>query len=297
VQKLLSTYIDGLRELIDKKTGLVHTTFNQTLTSTGRLSSKEPNLQNIPVRDDEGRELRKFFIPREQNHVLIGADYSQIELRLLAAFSGCESLITAFREGKDIHAITASKVLKTSVDKITPQQRSSAKAINFGIIYGMSEYGLAKQLGISSAEAREYINSYFAEYPEIKTYIDKNVAFAKENGYVLTYLNRKRLIPELLSTNYVTRQFGERAAMNMPLQGSAADVIKLAMLGVHNRLKKEKLESKLILQVHDELIIDAPVSEQERAEKILVEEMEGAVDLAVKLTVSLGSGKTWFDAK
>lgn len=297
IQKLLSTYVDGFKDLIDKKTGLIHTTFNQTLTATGRLSSKEPNLQNIPVRDDEGKELRKFFIPRDENHVLVGADYSQIELRLLAAFSGCESLISAFKAGKDIHTATASKVLKKEIDEVTPQQRSSAKAINFGIIYGMSEFGLAKQLKISNAEAREYINSYFKEYPEIKTYMDKNVAFAKENGYSLTLLKRKRKIPELASSNYMLRQFGERVAMNMPLQGSAADVIKLAMLGVYRRLKEEKLESKLILQVHDELIIDTLISEQEKVEKLLVEEMEGAVNLAVKLTVSLGSGKTWFDAK
>lgn len=297
IQKLLSTYVDGFKGLIDKNTGLIHTTFNQTLTSTGRLSSKEPNLQNIPVRDDEGKELRKFFIPSDENHVLVGADYSQIELRLLAAFSGCESLINAFKEGKDIHATTAAKVLKTDIDKITPQQRSSAKAINFGIIYGMSEFGLAKQLKISNAEAREYINSYFNEYPEVKTYMDKNVSFAKENGYSLTMLNRKRHIPELASSNYMQRQFGERVAMNMPLQGSAADVIKLAMLGVHKRLKDENLKSKLILQVHDELIIDTLVSEQKQVEKLLVEEMEGAVNLAVKLTVSLGSGKSWYDAK
>ncbi len=296
-QKLLSTYIDGFKPLIDKSTGLIHTTFNQTLTATGRLSSKEPNLQNIPVRDDEGKELRKFFVPRDSKHVLVGADYSQIELRLLAVFSNCKSLITAFKEGKDIHSATASKVFKVDLDKVTPQQRSSAKAVNFGIIYGMSEYGLAKQLKISNAQAREYINAYFNEYPEIKAYMDKNVSLAKEKGYSVTLLGRKRIIPELLSSNYMLRQFGERVAMNMPLQGSAADVIKLAMIGVYNRLKEENLKSKLILQVHDELIIDTLISEREQVEKLLVEEMEGAVDLTVKLTVSLGSGKTWFDAK
>ena len=297
VQKLLSTYIDGFKPLIDKTTGLVHTSFNQTVTATGRLSSKEPNLQNIPVRDDEGKELRKFFVPRDEQHILVGADYSQIELRLLAAFSECESLITAFANGKDIHSTTAAKVFKVDIDQVTPQMRSSAKAVNFGIIYGMSEYGLAKTLKISNAQAREYINAYFAEYPEIKLYMDKNVSFAKENGYSITLLGRKRNIPELLSSNYMIRQFGERVAMNMPLQGSAADVIKLAMLGVYKRLKKENLKSKLILQVHDELIIDTLISEKEQVEKLLVEEMEGAVNLTVKLTVGLGSGKTWFDAK
>lgn len=297
VQKLLSTYIEGFKPLIEKDTGLIHTTFNQTLTATGRLSSKEPNLQNIPVRDDEGKELRKFFVPRDNSHVLVGADYSQIELRLLAVFSKCESLINAFKNGKDIHTTTASKVFRVDIDKVTPQMRSSAKAVNFGIIYGISEYGLAKQLKISNAQAREYIDSYFAEYPEIKDYMDKNVAFAKENGYAITLLGRKRQIKELLSSNYMLRQFGERVAMNMPLQGSAADIIKLAMIGVYNRLKKENLQSKLILQVHDELIIDTLLSEREQVEKLLVEEMENAVDLTVKLTVSLGSGKTWFDAK
>ncbi len=297
VQKLLSTYIDGFKPLIDKSTGLIHTSFNQTVTATGRLSSKEPNLQNIPVRDDEGKELRKFFVPRDEEHILVGADYSQIELRLLASFSECESLITAFRNGKDIHSTTAAKVFKVDIDKVTPQMRSSAKAVNFGIIYGMSEYGLAKTLKTSNTQAREYINAYFSEYPEIKSYMDKNVSFARENGYSITLLGRKRNIPELLSSNYMTRQFGERVAMNMPLQGSAADIIKLAMLGVYKRLKKENLKSKLILQVHDELIIDTLISEKEQVEKLLVEEMEGAVNLKVQLTVSLGSGKNWFDAK
>ena len=297
VQKLYSTYIEGFKPLIDKKTGLVHTTFNQTLTSTGRLSSKEPNLQNIPVRDDEGRELRKFFVPKSEDRILLGADYSQIELRLLAAFSGCKSLIDAFNSGKDIHSDTALKVFAPVDGKVTPAMRSSAKAVNFGIIYGMSEYGLAKTLKISASEARDYINAYFKEYPEVKEYMDKNVAFAKENGYATTLLGRKRYIRELNSSNYNLRQFGERVAMNMPLQGSSADIIKIAMLAVGKRLKDENLKSELILQVHDELIIDTFIEEKEQVQKILVEEMEGAVKLSVKLTVSLGEGKTWFDAK
>ena len=297
MQKLYSTYIEGFKPLIDKKTGLVHTTFNQTLTSTGRLSSKEPNLQNIPVRDDEGRELRKFFVPKSEDRILLGADYSQIELRLLAAFSGCKSLIDAFNSGKDIHSDTALKVFAPVDGKVTPAMRSSAKAVNFGIIYGMSEYGLAKTLKISANEARDYINAYFKEYPEVKEYMDKNVAFAKENGYATTLLGRKRYIRELNSSNYNLRQFGERVAMNMPLQGSSADIIKIAMLAVGKRLKDENLKSELILQVHDELIIDTFIEEKEQVQKILVEEMEGAVKLSVKLTVSLGEGKTWFDAK
>ena len=297
IQKLYSTYIEGFRPLIDKVTGLIHTSFNQTVTSTGRLSSKEPNLQNIPVREDEGRELRKFFVPRDDEHILVGADYSQIELRLLAAFSGCASLIKAFNDGADIHASTAAKVFGVDLDKVTPQMRSSAKAVNFGIIYGMSEYGLAKNLKISPFEAKNYINNYFKEYPEVKAYMDKNVQFARDNGYAITMLGRKRYIREILSSNYNLRQFGERAAMNMPLQGSSADIIKLAMLGVSKRLKKENLKSKLILQVHDELIIDALKEEKVEVEKILVEEMENAVKLSVPLTVGLGSGKTWYEAK
>ena len=297
IQKLLSTYIDGFLPLVDKATGLIHTSFNQTVTATGRLSSKEPNLQNIPVRDNEGRELRKFFVPRDNDHVLVGADYSQIELRLLAAFSLCPPLVEAFRSGKDVHTATAAKVFKVTPEEVTSEMRSKAKAVNFGIIYGISEYGLAKQLKISPAEARDYIATYFKEYPEVKTYMEGNVAFAKENGYSITTLGRKRVIKELLSPNFMMRSFGERVAMNMPLQGSSADVIKLAMIGVSRRLKEEKLKSKLILQVHDELIIDTLISEKQRVEEILVSEMENAISLPVKLTVSLGSGNTWFEAK
>ena len=297
IQKLQSTYIEGFKPLIDKKTGLIHTSFNQTVTATGRLSSKEPNLQNIPVRDDEGKELRKFFVPKSSDRILISADYSQIELRLLAAFSDCKALIDAFNNEKDVHASTAAKVFGVDINDVTPTMRSNAKAVNFGIIYGISEYGLAKNLKISNAKAREYINSYFSEYPEVKKYMDENVASAKENGYAITLLGRKRYIKELFSSNYNLKSFGERVAMNMPLQGSSADIIKLAMLGVANRIKKENLKSELILQVHDELIIDAFIDEKEKIEKILVEEMEGAVKLSVKLTVGLGCGKTWFDAK
>ncbi len=297
IQKLYSTYIEGIKSLIDKSTGLINTTFNQTLTSTGRLSSKEPNLQNIPIREDEGKELRKFFVPRSSDRILITSDYSQIELRLLAAFSECPALVNAYKNGIDIHVATASKVFKTPINEVSPSQRSSAKAVNFGIIYGISEYGLAKQLKISPLEARNYINSYFNEYPEVKAYMDNNVASAKTTGYAKTLLGRRRYIRELSSSNFNVRSFGERAAMNMPLQGSSADIIKLAMLGVHKRIKKEKLKSELILQVHDELIVDAFVDEADKIKQILKEEMEGAVKLKVDLTVSIGEGKTWFDAK
>ncbi len=297
IQKLHSTYVEGFKPLIDKKTGLIKTSFNQTVTTTGRLSSKEPNLQNIPVRDDEGKELRKFFVPRDADRILVGADYSQIELRLLAAFSGCPALIDAFNRGEDVHAETAAKVFGVALKDVTPEMRRSAKAVNFGIIYGISEYGLSKNIKTTPAKAKEYISAYFREYPEVKKYMDDNVSFTKDHGYAVTMLGRRRYIKEIYSSNYNLRQFGERAAMNMPLQGSAADVIKLAMINVFNRLKKEGLKSQLILQIHDELIIDAYKSEREAVERILVEEMSGAAKLAVPLTVSLGSGETWFDAK
>ena len=297
IQKLSSTYVEGFKPLIDRKTGIIHTSFNQTVTSTGRLSSKEPNLQNIPVRDEEGKELRKFFVPRSENGLLISADYSQIELRLLAAFSGCDALIKAFNSGADIHAATAAKVFGVKLSEVTPSQRSSAKAVNFGIIYGISEYGLAKNLKISPVKARGYIDAYFKEYPEVKEYMNKNVAFTSKTGYAVTVLKRRRYIREIYSANYNLRQFGERAAMNMPLQGSSADIIKLAMIGVYDRLKKEGLKAKLILQIHDELIVDAPSYEKEKVEKILREEMEGAIKLSVPLTVSVGVGKNWYEAK
>ncbi len=297
VSKLYSTYIEGFKPLVDKNTGLIHTSFNQTVTSTGRLSSKEPNLQNIPVRDEEGRILRKFFVAGGNDKILISADYSQIELRLLADFSKCKPLIDAFNNGIDVHTVTASKVFNVDVDQVTDAMRRSAKAVNFGIIYGISEYGLAKNIKVSPAKAKEYITAYFNEYPEVKEYMNKNVEFAKTNGYAKTLLGRRRYIRELSSSNYTLRQFGERASMNMPLQGSSADIIKLAMLGVYNRLKKENLKSKLILQIHDELIIDAYLSEKEQVLKILVEEMQNAVGLSVPLTVSAGMGKTWYEAK
>ncbi len=296
ISKLLSTYIIGLKPLVDSKTGLTHTSFNQTVTATGRLSSKEPNLQNIPVRDTEGREIRKFFVPREEGRIFVGADYSQIELRLLAAFSDCKALIEAYQAGRDVHAETASKVFRVPLSEVTPTMRREAKAVNFGIIYGMSEFGLAKNLKISNNRARGYIEAYFAEYPEVKKYMENNVKNAKEKGYAETLFGRKRYIRELQSPNYNLRQFGERVAMNMPMQGSSADIIKVAMLNVSGRLKDEGLKSKLVLSVHDELIIDALIEEKAQVEKLLKEEMENAVKLKVPLTVEVGSGETWFDA-
>ncbi|MDE7087111.1 MAG: DNA polymerase I, partial [Clostridia bacterium] len=249
-QKLYSTYIEGLKPLIDRRTRLIHTTYNNTITTTGRLSSTNPNLQNIPIRDEEGKELRKVFIPREGN-VLIDADYSQIELRLLAHFSGCKELIAAYEADEDVHAVTASQVFGVPLDKVTAKMRREAKAVNFGIIYGISEFGLSKNIGIDVKTAREYIEKYFERYTAVKEYMDKNVAFAKQHGYVATLTGRKRYIKELNSNNYNLRQFGERAAMNMPLQGSSADIIKIAMVNIHRALKEKGLKTKLILQVHD----------------------------------------------
>ena len=294
VQKLQSTYVDGIRPLV--KNGIVHTTYNQTMTTTGRLSSANPNLQNIPVRTEMGRELRKLFIAREGN-VLVDADYSQIELRLLAHCSGCKVLREAYLAGKDIHAATAARLFHTPLEEVTPTMRRRAKTINFGIIYGMSAFGMSKDLGCSPDEAQRYIDAYFAAHPEVKAYMEENVRRAKEDGFVTTILGRKRFIPELKSGNYNQRMFGERAAMNMPLQGSAADIIKIAMLRVFDRLKKDGFRSKLVLQVHDELVLDTPEEEAERAKSMLKEEMENAVALEVPLIADVSVGKSWYDAK
>ncbi len=294
-QKLLSTYIEGLKPFIDNK-NFVHTTYNQTITATGRLSSTNPNLQNIPIREEEGRELRKMFVPRPGN-VFIDADYSQIELRLLAHFSGCKELIEAYNSGKDIHALTASQVFGVTTDQVTPKMRREAKAVNFGIIYGISEYGLARNLGIPFGTAKNYIEKYFETYSAVKEYMNSNVEFARANGYVSTLTGRRRFIPEIKSSNANIRQFGERAAMNMPLQGSSADIIKIAMINVYKRLEREGLKAKLILQVHDELVLDCPEEEEQKAAEILKYEMENAVNLSVPLTVEVHSGKDWYDAK
>ena len=297
LQKLNSTYVKGFLPLIDSKTGLIHTCFNQTLTTTGRLSSKEPNLQNIPVREQEGKEIRKLFISSFDGGKIVGADYSQIELRLLGHFSDCAPLINTFLNGGDIHALTASQVFGVELNAVTPEMRRSAKAVNFGIIYGISDYGLSEQLKISPKQASEYIKKYFETYPNVKSYMDSNVKFAREHGYVETLFKRKRYITEINSPNYNLRSFGERAAMNMPLQGTAADIIKIAMIAVERRIKEENLKSKLILQVHDELLVDTCADEVEKVENILKEEMQSAVKLKVPLTVEIECGTRWFDAK
>ncbi len=294
-QKLISTYLDGMKPFIGPDR-VVHTTYNQMATSTGRLSSSDPNLQNIPVRDEEGKEIRRMFVPRP-GCVFVDADYSQIELRLLAHCSGCKELIDAYNEGRDIHTLTASQVFGVPMEQVTPDMRRHAKAVNFGIIYGISEYGLSKNIGVSVADARKYISRYFEMYSAVKEYMDSNVKYAKENGYVKTLTGRKRAIPELKSGNYGLRQFGERAAMNMPLQGSSADIIKIAMNRVSARLKAEGVNAVLLLQVHDELMLEAKEEDAERAGIILREEMEHAMDLRVPLTVEVHTGYNWFELK
>lgn len=297
ISKLYSTYIKAFEELINKDTGKIYTTFNQTLTSTGRLSSSDPNLQNIPVRSDEGKELRKMFVPSFKDGYIVSADYSQIELRLLAAFSGDEKLIEAFKRGDDIHALTASQVFGVDIKDVTSQMRRDAKAINFGIIYGISDYGLSQNIGCTKKVAKDYIDMYFAKYPLVKKYMDSNVEYCKAHGYVKTHFGRIRFIPEIRNSNYNIRQLGERCAMNMPLQGTASDVIKLAMIRVYNRMKKENLKSKLILQIHDELIVDCEPTELDKVTNLLKEEMENCVELAVKLEVNVSYGKDWYEAK
>lgn len=254
-------------------------------------------MQNIPVREQEGRELRKLFVSSFDGGKIAGADYSQIELRLLAHFSGCNQLIEAFNEGKDVHALTASQVFEVPLAEVTKDMRQSAKAVNFGIIYGISDFGLSEQLKISPKRAGEYIKKYFEMYPSVKEYMDKNVEFARKNGYVTTLLGRKRYIREINSLNFNLRSFGERAAMNMPLQGTAADIIKIAMISVHSEMKKRGLKSKLILQVHDELIVDALAEEVGEVLEILKNKMENAVKLSVPLTVETECGDRWYDAK
>ena len=294
--KLKSTYADGLMAVLDKKTDRIYSTFNQTVTATGRISSTEPNLQNIPVRLELGRELRKVFIPQE-DYVFVDADYSQIELRVLAHMADDENLINAFKSGQDIHRQTAARVLGIPFEDVTPLQRSQAKAINFGIVYGMSAFSLAQDLGITKKAAEEYIKNYFGKYPNVKKYLDKAVEDAKQNGYVSTIFNRRRAMPELTSSNFNMRSFGERVAMNMPIQGSAADIIKIAMINVNNALKKGGYKSRLILQVHDELLIETHKDEEEQVKKLLKDNMEHAVSLNVPLDVDVHSGKSWYEAK
>lgn len=294
--KLKSTYADGLLNVMNKETHRIYSTFNQTITATGRISSTEPNLQNIPIRLELGRELRKVFIP-EEDYIFVDADYSQIELRLLAHISGDETLINAFKNGQDIHRLTASQVFGVPFDEVTSTQRSNAKAVNFGIVYGIGAFSLSQDLNITRKEADTYIKGYFEKYPNVKKYLDTTIENAEKDGYVTTIFNRRRYMPELKSNNFIMKSFGERVAMNMPIQGSAADIIKIAMVKVHNRLKDENLKSKLILQVHDELLLEVHKDEVKIVTDILKYEMEHSVDLSITLEADVHSGPTWYDAK
>lgn len=293
--KLKSTYADGLQAVIGKD-GRIHSTFNQTITATGRISSTDPNLQNIPVRMELGRLIRKAFVPKP-GCVFLDADYSQIELRVLAHMSGDENLIEAYREAEDIHRMTASKVFHVPLEEVTPLQRRNAKAVNFGIVYGISSFGLGQDLGISRKEAEAYIQQYFETYPGIHEFLNRCVEDAKEKGYSVTMFGRRRPMPELKSSNFMQRSFGERVAMNAPIQGTAADIIKIAMIRVAKRLKEEQLKTRLLLQVHDELLLEVPEDELEKAEQILEEEMTGAAHLAVKLEIDMHTGNNWYEAK
>ena len=294
LSKLKSTFVDGLLVLL--KNGRVYTSFNQNITATGRISSTEPNLQNIPVRTELGREIRKAFVA-SPGRILVGADYSQIELRLLAHISGDEGLIAAFNSGEDIHTSTAAEVFGVDKASVTREQRSAAKAVNFGIVYGISDYGLAKNIGVSRKEAGEFIRRYLEKYCGVQEYMHRCVEEGRKKGYVTTLMGRRRELPEIKSSNFNTRSFGERVAMNMPIQGTAADIIKMAMVNVHKRLEEEGLKARLILQIHDELIIDTPFDEEQRVRKLLAECMQNVMKLKVPLIADVSSGHSWFDTK
>lgn len=296
LMKLNSTYVEGLKPYINQKTKRIHSFFHQTITATGRISSTEPNLQNIPTRFELGKQVRKIFKP-EQGKVYIDADYSQIELRVLAHMSEDTHMVQAFKDGEDIHRQAASKVFKTPMEEVTKEQRSNAKAVNFGIVYGISDFGLGEQLGISRKIAKQYIEEYLQEYAGIKNFMDDMKEKAKETGYVETLFNRRRYIPELKSNNYMVRQFGERAAMNTPIQGTAADIMKIAMINVYKRLIEEKLDAKIVLQVHDEMMIEAPLAEAEKVKEIVKTEMESAIKLNVPLIAEVSEAENWYECK
>ena len=296
VKKLLSTYVEALPQLVNRSTGRIHTSFNQAVTATGRLSSTNPNLQNIPVRDDMGRRIRKAFIPSDDDHLLLSADYSQVELRLMAHLSGDESLIAAFEHGEDIHAATAAKLFNKTLDEVTSEERRRAKTANFGIIYGISAFGLSQRLEITRKEAKEIIDGYFASYPGVKKYMDNVVEKAKEEGFVSTIFGRRRYLNDIASHNAIARGLAERNAVNAPIQGSAADIMKIAMINVHRRFAAEGIRSRVILQVHDELVVDMLRSEQERVTAIVTECMESAAQLKVRLIADAGVGGNWLEA-
>ncbi|MDG1185914.1 MAG: DNA polymerase, partial [Schleiferiaceae bacterium] len=296
LKKLKSTYVDALPELVHPATGRIHTSYNQTVAATGRLSSTNPNLQNIPIRTENGRRVRAMFVPANEQYVLLAADYSQIELRVIAALAKDEAMIEAFRNGEDIHKATAAKVFEVPLDEVTREQRSNAKTVNFGIVYGVSAFGLSQQTDMNRKEAKAAIDGYFRTYPGIKAYMDEQVAFAREHGYVETITGRRRYLKDIESRNAVVRGHSERNAVNAPIQGSAADIIKLAMIQIDSAMVAAGLKSKMLLQVHDELVFDAVEGELEALKALVVEKMEAAVDLAVPMIAEVGTGKTWLEA-
>ena len=296
LNKLQTTYVKALPEEINTKTKRIHTVFNQAVASTGRLTSNNPNLQNIPIRTKKGRLIRKAFIPRDKNHVIICADYSQIELRIIASLSEDLNMIKAFNEGKDIHLSTASKVYNISEDRVTRQQRSNAKTVNFGIIYGVSAFGLSQQTDLNRIESKEMIDTYYKSYPKLKEYMSSQIQFARENGFVSTLLKRRRYLKDINSQNAIVRGAAERTAINAPIQGSAADIIKLAMIRIDKKIYEERLKSRMILQVHDELVFDVPKEERNILSNIVKIEMENALELQVPLVVDLGMGNNWLEA-
>lgn len=294
--KLNSTYVEGMLPYVNVNTKRIHSYFHQTVTATGRISSTEPNLQNIPTRIELGKRLRKVFKPKE-GYVYIDADYSQIELRVLAHISQDEHMLEAFKNGEDIHKQAASKVLGIPTEEVTKEQRSDAKAVNFGIVYGISDFGLAQQLGISKKQAKLYIDQYLEKYNGIQNFMNEIVEKAKEQGYVETLFNRRRYLPELKSNNYMVREFGKRAAMNTPIQGTAADIMKIAMVNLNKKIEEEKIDAKIILQVHDELMLEVKIEEKEKAKEILKQCMENAISLSVPLEVEVSEAINWYEAK
>jgi DNA polymerase-1 len=296
LKKLKSTYVDALPELVHKKTGRVHTSFNQTVAATGRLSSTNPNLQNIPIRTQNGRKVRAMFVPADENHVLMAADYSQIELRVIAALAEDEAMISAFKNGEDIHKATAAKVFEVPPEEVSREQRSNAKTVNFGIVYGVSAFGLSQQTDMSRKEAKAAIDGYFRTYPGIKEYMDKQVSIARDKGYVETITGRRRYLKDIESRNAVVRGHSERNAVNAPIQGSAADIIKLAMIELDRSMRHAKMKSKMLLQVHDELVFDARLDELDALKAMVIEKMESAVALSVPMVAEVGTGNNWLEA-
>jgi DNA polymerase-1 len=294
--KLKSTYADALPDMINKKTGRVHTSFNQTVASTGRLSSNDPNLQNIPIRTEMGKEIRRAFVARDKNYVILSADYGQVELRIMASICGDEALIKAFNEGEDIHRSTAALVFDVEPKDVTPDMRRKAKEVNFGILYGIGAFGLKTRLGISQTHAKEIIDNYFKTFKRVRHFMDESVRSAQEHGYAETIMKRRRYLKNINSNNRVVRQFEERVAINMPIQGTAADMIKLAMIKIYNELKRRKTKTRMVLQVHDELVFDAHKDEVETIKPLIKNIMETALPLKVPIVVDIGTGDNWLDA-